>query len=88
MKAADTPAAKFLESTFLATFDFARNKLENDEKRKKLVKSEVPYSDQIGKKQLRKTIDEKLENLNTVMDNLKTSTWLADEALEKERGVF
>ena len=88
VKAADPPAAKFLESTFLAAFDFARNKAENGEKREELVKSEVRYSDQIGKERLWETIDEKLENLNTVMDNLKRSIWLADEALEKERGVF
>lgn len=88
VKAADTPAAKFLESTFLAAFDFARNEVENDEKRKMLVKSEVPNSDEIGKEHLWETIDEKLENLNIVMDNLKTSIWKADEALEKERGVF
>ena len=87
VKVADPPAAKFLESTFLAAFDFARNKQENGKKREELVKSEVPYSDQIGKKQLWNTIDEKLENLKTVLNELKKIMWLARDTLAKEHGV-
>ena len=71
--AADTPAAKFLESTFLAAFDFARNELENDEKRA-LVRAGHNVDIDAGR-HLAKTLEAKEENLDSEINALKSSIW-------------
>lgn len=71
--AADTPAAKFLESTFLAAFDFARNKLENG-KRRALVRGGNDVGIDAGR-HLGKTLEAKEENLDSEINALKSSIW-------------
>ena len=71
--AADTPAAKFLESTFLAAFDFARNELENDKKR-----ALVRGGNDVGidaETHLWKTLEAKEENLDSEINALKSIMW-------------
>ena len=71
--AADTPAAKFLESTFLAAFDFARNKLENDEKRA-LVRDGNDVGIDAGT-HLWKALEAKEQNLDSEIKALMSSIW-------------
>ena len=62
--------AKFLESTFLAAFNFARNKLENGQVRTDLVKGEI--TTEVGKVHLTNILKEWLPYLENLYNRVKT----------------
>ena len=68
VKKMDIPAAKFLESTFLAAFDFARNKEENDERRTELVQNGGKID---GSEHFFETLKTKNNNLQDAINELK-----------------
>ena len=69
--AADIPTAKFLESTFLDAFDFARNKEENSKtKARPLV---TDGFDVDGKTHFLETLNDKFINLENTINILKST---------------
>ena len=69
IKQADTAVAKFLESTFLAAFDFARNTQENENRRRYL---ETRFSNElVARDHFHKILMMKKEYLENAIDELK-----------------
>ena len=69
VKEADVPTAKFLESTFLLAFDFARNKEENYKKDARRLLRNVPTVDR--EKHFHQILDDKFKNLKSAIQELK-----------------